>query len=1195
MFLKRLEVIGFKSFADRVGIDFVPGVTAVVGPNGSGKSNVTDAIRWVLGEQSAKSLRGAKMEDVIFAGSESRKPLNFAEVTLILDNEDKRVPLDYNEVSVTRRVFRSGDSEYLLNKQTCRLKDITDLFMDSGLGKEAFSIISQGRVDEILNSRPEDRRSIFEEAAGVLKYKLRKKKAEHKLFETDDNLHRVLDILHELDDRMEPLQMQASAATDYIRMSEELKEVDLGLIAFDLHRINHDLQDVKKEVEIYEHQEQQLESNIEQMESQLQIVKDQLAVQDRLVDDSQESLVEASSELERWDGRKQLMAEKRQNKDQQVDKLKQIIVELEEEKSDLANQLQQKQVITTQNRAELRHVQNEAKQLDHLLKQSSAEIELEIEDHKSTYIELLNEEATVKNELKHLDQQLIQQHERKDQMSNEYEQITSELGEIEAQKKQVEKQLYAVRNHMEEKLVQFKNLQKDYAKEKDELESKQSMLYQAYQHQQQLKARKESLEALEADFSGFFQGVKEVLVARENGQLTGITGAVAELIQVKPAYAKALETALGGAMQHIVTESNEDARKAIAYLKNKRSGRATFLPKTVMKSRKIQSDILRNVMNHPAFIQTADELVSFDGSAKTIVENLLGNVIVVKDLQGASQIAKSIQYRYRVVTLDGDIVNAGGSLTGGFTKQQSSVFSRKAELEDLVSKLQGMDRSIQTAENQVATLKNTIERQNELLETMRTEGEGSRTQEIELSANLRELETTYKRLNERAFISDSETKDVSSRHEQAKEKKNLAELRLHELKSELEKINETIIRLTNLKSKSLSERDQLTEKMAQLRSRQAVLTEQSKVAEQTVIELQEKMQKVTQKLDHSAKEMLWYESGDNQSGPTSEEIELQMKDWLEKKQTLIQVIATAKERRSQIQLQVQQVELQLKKNQHLHKQQLETLKAAEVKMTRLDVEQSALHVQLEEHYHIIALELELPDMETFEEDSARKKVKLLKQSIEELGPVNVSSIEEFERVSERHAFLTEQRQDLLDAKETLHEAIKEMDEEMTIRFSDTFHAIRTQFSRVFRELFGGGQADLILTNPEDMLETGIEIIAQPPGKKLQNLSLLSGGERALTAIALLFAILNIRPVPFCILDEVEAALDESNVVRYSQYLKKFSHDTQFIVITHRKGTMEGADVLYGITMQESGVSKLVSVKLQEEEQPILVAQGSVNA
>lgn len=1194
MFLKRLEVIGFKSFADRIGIDFVPGVTAVVGPNGSGKSNVTDAIRWVLGEQSAKSLRGAKMEDVIFAGSESRKPLNFAEVTLILDNADERLPLDYNEISVTRRVFRSGDSEYLLNKQSCRLKDITDLFMDSGLGKEAFSIISQGRVDEILNSRPEDRRSIFEEAAGVLKYKLRKKKAEHKLFETDDNLHRVLDILHELDGRLEPLHMQASAATDYLRMSEELKEVDLGLISFDLNRIEKLLNEVKLEVDAHEKLRKELDQSIEKLEVDLLSIKGELTEQDQVIDDAQESLVEASSEHERWGGRKLLLAEKRQNMDQQMEKLQFTIEELEADKSQLTKILAEKQKGMAEHKVELRSVQHEVKQLDQLLKQSSAEIELEIEDHKSTYIDLLNEEATVKNELKHLENQLLQQNQFKDKMSSEHKQIATDLKQVGEHKREVEQQLELIRNQLEAKLTIYKELQGSSLKDKDILESKQKILYQAYQHQQQLKARKESLEALEADFSGFFQGVKEVLVARESGQLTGITGAVAELIQVKSEYAKALETALGGAMQHIVTETDQDARKAIAFLKNKRSGRATFLPKSVMKSRKIQAEGLRSVMGHPSFIQTADQLVTFDHSSTSIVENLLGNVIVVKDLQGASQIAKSIQYRYRVVTLDGDIVNAGGSLTGGFTKQQSSVFSRKAELDELSVKLTAMDQSIQTAEIQVATLKKSIERQATELESVRTESEEGRVKELEISSNLRELETTFKRLNERVLISNSETKDVSSRYQQAAEKKNQAKQRLDELKVELDTINETILRLTSLKSKTLSERDQLTEKMAELRSKQAVLTEQVKVSEQSVAELQENEHKVSQKLDHSIEEMKWYESGDNQLGPTPEEIDNQLNDWTIKKETLTQLIMSGREKRAQIHIQLQQLELLLKKNQHLHSQQLHALRAAEVKMNRYELEQAALFSQLEENYHLSADDLELPDSDAFEEDVARKKVKLLKQSIEELGPVNVAAIDEFDRVSERHSFLTDQRQDLLDAKETLHEAIKEMDEEMTARFSDTFKAIRTQFSRVFRELFGGGQADLILTDPTDMLETGIEIIAQPPGKKRQNLSLLSGGERALTAIALLFAILNIRPVPFCILDEVEAALDESNVVRYSQYLKKFSHDTQFIVITHRKGTMEGADVLYGITMQESGISKLVSVKMQED-QPTLVAQGSERA
>lgn len=1193
MFLKRLEVIGFKSFADRIGIDFVPGVTAVVGPNGSGKSNVTDAIRWVLGEQSAKSLRGAKMEDVIFAGSESRKPLNFAEVTLILDNSDNRLPLDYNEISVTRRVFRSGDSEYLLNKHTCRLKDIADLFMDSGLGKEAFSIISQGRVDEILNSRPEDRRSIFEEAAGVLKYKQRKKKAEHKLFETDDNLHRVLDILHELDDRMEPLQIQASAATDYLRMSEELKDIELDVIAFDVKRIEDRLVELTAQVDVHTKNEQQLEHQIDLTESNLKQIRQELSNQDTIIDNAQEQLIEASSELERWDGRKQLLAEKRQNTDHQIEKLQLTLQELEGEKNELREQLNDKKEVTETKQQELKKVRAELKQFEHILKQSSAEIEIEMEEWKTTYIERLNEEATVKNELKHLDQQIIQQKEHTEKMQGENSQISEEIMEVEMKKAKSAETLAEIQSQLDMKLKQFRDEQDHYSKDKDTLETKQTMLYQAYQHQQQLRARKESLEALEADFSGFFQGVKEILVAREKGQLEGISGAVAELIQVKPEYAKALETALGASMQHIVTETEQHAQKAIAYLKDKKMGRATFLPKMVMKSRKIQRDALRIVLDHPSYIKTADELVAFEESSRSIVENLLGNVIVVKDLRGASQIAKACQFRYRIVTLDGDIVNAGGSLTGGYTKQQSSVFSRKAELEELTLKLSQMNESIRQAEEQIAQLKGKVENRSKNLEIMKVDGEDIRSKELEMGANLRELETTYKRLKERELITHSEKSHVSGRQEELAVKKEQADKRLQELKIELIQINETIDHLTSMRSKSQNERDQLTEKSAELRSKMAVLTEQVAVAENVVSELTSKLERISSKIDQVTKEMTWYVSGDGQLGPSKEEIGEKLIFWQEKKRSLLFIVNEGKEKRIAIHQKVSHLELQLKKQQHLHKQELDALRAAEVIVNRLDVEQSTLHTHLYDQYQLAIEDIDYPNMETFNEESSRKKVKLLKQSIEELGPVNIVSIEEFERVSERHAFLTEQRQDLLDAKGTLHEAIKEMDEEMTVRFSETFFAIRTQFGRVFRELFGGGQADLVLTNPEELLETGIDIVAQPPGKKLQNLSLLSGGERALTAIALLFAILNIRPVPFCILDEVEAALDESNVVRYSQYLKKFSHETQFIVITHRKGTMEGADVLYGITMQESGISKLVSVKLAEEqEQPILVAQGS---
>jgi len=1181
MFLKRLEVIGFKSFADRIGIDFVPGVTAVVGPNGSGKSNVTDAIRWVLGEQSAKSLRGSKMEDVIFAGSESRKPLNFAEVTLVLDNEDEQVAMPFSEISVTRRVYRSGDSEYLLNNQQCRLKDITDSFLDSGLGKEAFSIISQGRVDEILNSRPDDRRTIFEEAAGVLKYKNRKKKAEHKLVETDENLHRVLDILHELDSRLEPLQMQASSAKDYVRMTDELKESDIALTVNDIILHANDLQKINAEYLQLKSTEQQHADGISKDEAKLAAIRGKLKQIDDVLDTAQEQLVEASSEVERWEGRKALMKEKRSNAEKQLNQLQQALQLATEEEESLATGEEEKKSQFAIKQKEVQKLKQEIKQLELTLNSSASEIEKEIDQSKDLYIDLLNEEATVKNELKHIEQQLTQQLESAERMSDRSTEMVKKLEEITSEKLELESSLQKVQAQLKEKLEEHEILQMQLNKTAASFEEKQQMLYQAYQHQQQLKARKETLAELEADFSGFFQGVKEILLARERGELFGIEGAVAELIQVDGSNSKAIETALGAASQHIVTNTEQDAQKAISWLKAKRAGRATFLPKTVMKSRKLMPSGYAAANDHPAFVSLAVDLVEFDESNRTIVENLLGNVLVASNLEGASQIARSCGFRYRVVTLDGDIVNAGGSLTGGASKQQSSLFSRKAELDQLTSNLEKMEKSIVQAEKSVASEKEAVAVLREKLEVLKLDGESLRKEEMTLRAQLLEIGMEEKGLKATVTVASSEQTSMTTRKTTLLQQKEEAANRLEELKLELEEVNQKVAHLSELKTKSESEKDSLRESSAQKRSELAVAQEQLNQLQIATAELALQRSKAANQVTSLAQEIKWIQNEDT-NGPTDDEIEKTVLEWTAKKEVLTESIQTNRTLRSEHQQALTQLEEQLKELQRIHKGFLESLRTVEVKASRIEFEMNRLHTLLEEQYELDFEEAQEQAIEIEDVDQVRRKVKLLKQSIEELGPVNLTAIEEYDRVLERHTFLTEQRNDLLEAQETLHEAIREMDEEMSLRFRESFTMIQAQFRHVFRELFGGGQADLVLLDPENILETGIEIVAQPPGKKLQNLSLLSGGERALTAIALLFAILNTRPVPFVILDEVEAALDEANVQRYSDYLKKLSSDTQFIVITHRKGTMEGADVLYGITMQESGVSKLVSVKLEEE-------------
>ncbi len=1182
MFLKRLEVIGFKSFADRIGIDFVPGVTAVVGPNGSGKSNVTDAIRWVLGEQSAKSLRGSKMEDIIFAGSDSRKPLNFAEVSLILDNEDERLPIPYNEVSVTRRVYRSGDSEYLLNKQHCRLKDITDLFLDSGLGKEAFSIISQGRVDEILNSRPEDRRTIFEEAAGVLKYKLRRKKAEHKLFETDDNLHRVLDILHELDKRIEPLQFQASAAEDYLKMTNELKDIDIAVLVHDIENLKSSIEIIVKEKQELFAKEQNHATEIAKRESNITSLRKQLNELDTLLDESQHQLVDVSAEAERFEGRKVLMAEKRMNASAQLTKLQQALEKAKISRSNWKNVKADKEEQLSVRQQELLTLKKSVKQLEDNLNRSTSEIEAEIDKWKDTYIDRLNEEATVKNEVKNITKQLAEQSENSVKISSRSTEMVEELEELQHEQQLVAEKLKKVEQQVVNKLDEYKNCQQEVQHARSQYDDQQAMLFKGYQHLQQMKSRQETLAELEADFSGFYQGVKAVLVAREKKQLHGIHGAVAELIHVDGEYAKAVETALGAAMQHVVTETDVDARNAIAWLKQQRAGRATFLPKNVMKSRKLPVSVLQSISNHPSFINTADELATFDPTFQTIAENLLGHVLVSKDLQGASQIAKAIGYRYRVVTLDGDVVNTGGSLTGGSVKQQASLFSRKAELEELTTQLVEMQSSIAKAEKVVSEWKEQVAKKSTLLEQLRVQGEEIRSEEVELSARYRELEATTKRLSLRVSLFSDEQQDATGR--KAILETQLADFtnRKEELAKELEEINHTVEELNILKQQSESERDVLQEQYALKRSELAVLNEQVSQLRLAVSDANSQFNQASEEVENLVKEIDWLTNDGDLNGPSEEEIASKIIDLQKRREELIQTVNQTKQQRANAQQKVDEIDVELKELQRVHQGLLDGLRNFEVKINRLDVEHENLKKQLEKDYELTFEEALLEPSLDMDVDIARRKVKLLKQSIAELGTVNISAIEEYATVSERHQFLSSQRSDLMEAQETLHEAIREMDEEMTNRFSETFYDVRKHFQQVFRELFGGGVADLELLDPDNLLETGIEIVAQPPGKKLQRLSLLSGGERALTAIALLFAILKTRPVPFCILDEVEAALDESNVARYSQYLKKFSAETQFIVITHRKGTMEGADVLYGITMQESGVSKLVSVKLEQE-------------
>lgn len=1186
MFLKRLDVIGFKSFAERITVDFVPGVTAVVGPNGSGKSNITDAIRWVLGEQSAKSLRGAKMEDVIFAGSDSRRAQNFAEVTLTLDNADQGLPIEYSEVSVTRRVYRSGDSEYLINKQTCRLKDIVDLFMDSGLGREAFSIISQGRVEEILNSKAEERRTIFEEAAGVLKYKIRKKKAEGKLSETQDNLNRVNDILHELETQVEPLKIQASIAKDYLQQKEELEKIEVALTVYEIEDLHSKWEQLSRQLELHTEDEMKLSAVIQSKEAKVEELKDHIAAIDESVNDLQDVLLHASEELEKLEGRKEVLKERKKNASQNKDQLHGNMKELTMKIAELKEQKEKHSALRGKVKAEAGKLQIALKEKQEQLKLFSENTEEKIESLKSDYIEVLNRQAASRNELLNIDQQLSQQGQRSSRLEMDNEKFIADRKKNEEKKQKIQSNLENLQKELENQVHLFRNEDRKLESLKNNYQKQEKTLYQAYQYLQQAKSRQEMLEEMQEDFSGFFQGVKEVLKAR-GSKLQGIEGAIAELIQVPKEYETAIETALGGAMQHIIVQDEQDGRSAIQFLKKNSYGRATFLPLSVIKGKKLNTSQMQSVQGHPAFIGEAASLIQFEERHQPAIENLLGNVVIARDLKGANELAKLLQYRVRLVTIEGDVVNPGGSMTGGAVKQKStSILSRKGELEELKSRITDMESKTANLEKQVKLQKSEIQKQDLHIEQLRKTGEELRLMEQKVKGELLEAEFEEKSINERLSLYDMDKAQFSQDIEILLARKSELSVVLDQQQKQIANLDQEIKALTERKNTQQTSKETVVSEINELKISFASKSEQLNHAEDKLAAInselavtQEKLKTVKEDLELLSSEMTNSSSGE-------QHLEEAAQQKLKEKNETLELIASRRNERLKLQASLEDLELEVKELKRQHKGLIGVLKDEEVKQNRLDVELENRLNHLREEYLLSfeAAKEEYPLQIEIEE--ARKRVKLIKLAIEELGAVNLGAIEEYERVSERYEFLLEQKTDLQEAKDTLFQVIDEMDVEMKRRFEETFEGIRLHFESVFQSLFGGGRADLRLTQPEDLLNTGVEIVAQPPGKKLQNLGLLSGGERALTAIALLFSILKVRPVPFCILDEVEAALDEANVQRFSQYLKRYSAETQFIVITHRKGTMEEADVLYGVTMQESGVSKLVSVRLEETRELI---------
>ncbi|UUY78007.1 chromosome segregation protein SMC [Staphylococcus saprophyticus] len=1183
VYLKSIDAFGFKSFAEHTNVQFDEGVTAIVGPNGSGKSNITDAIKWVLGEQSAKSLRGAKMEDIIFSGAEHRKAQNYAEVKLKLENSSGKLQVDSTEVTVTRRLYRSGESEYYLNNDRARLKDIIDLFLDSGLGKEAFSIISQGRVDEILNAKPIDRRQILEESAGVLKYKKRKATSVQKLDQTEDNLSRVEDILYDLEGRVEPLREEAAIAKEYKHLSKEMEKSDVLVTIHDIKQYSDNINELDDNLNHLKSQQATKDAEKVQHTQSLNKYKAERQQLDTRIESLNFELVKATEEVEKFTGQLNVLEERKRNQSE-------TNARFEEEQESLLNQAENLNKEKTEVQLEIDRLKAQQKELNEKVQYLESQLYVTDEQHdekletiKDEYYQLMSEQSDVNNDIRFLEH-TIQENESKQsrldsRLVEAYEQlkhIQSDINEAEKQSTTTKKELKNAEqqlNEYERKLTQLKQQRSEY----------EEKLHQAYRFNEKLKSRIDSAATQQEEYSYFFNGVKHILKAK-NKQLTGIRGAVAEVIQVPSDLTKAIEIALGASLQHVIVDSEKDGRQAIQYLKQNGLGRATFLPLNVIQPRHIANDILNSAKTSQGFINIASEAIQVDSDYQNVLQNLLGNTIIVDELKNANELARKIRYRTRIVTLEGDIVNPGGSMTGGGDRKTKSILAQKDDLAKMRAQLEDYQQQTIEFEKQFQAIKEASDQisENYFETSQQYNSAKQRLHDFELELDrLRKSEAHLKDEHEEFEFEKNDGYQSETSKQTLTEKKQ----RLDQIKAQLLKLEEDINLYTKLSKEGKASTTQTQQQLHQKQSDLAVVKERLNAQKQSLTKITKQLESVEKQQEKLDEQIKLFNSDEMTGEKAFETIQSHIEQSKVTKEKLTVDIEDVKSRRLELNDTIEETDQKLQEaNQDILsiENRYQDIKAEQ---SRLDVLINHAIDHLSDDYHLTYERAS----ELYELDEAidvlRKKVKLTKMSIEELEPVNLNAIEQFEEINTRYTFLDEQRADLRAAKLTLEQLIDEMDQEVKDRFKETFHAVQGHFADVFKSLFGGGQAELRLTD-DDYLSAGVDIIVQPPGKKLQHLSLLSGGERALSAIALLFAILKVRSAPFVILDEVEAALDEANVIRYAQYLKELSDQTQFIVITHRKGTMEFSDRLYGVTMQESGVSKLVSVNLNTIDEVI---------
>ena len=1173
MYLKSIEMQGFKSFADKTKVVFDKGVTAVVGPNGSGKSNITESLRWALGESSAKSLRGGKMPDVIFAGTEVRKALNYAEVAVTLDNSDGFIAGVGETIRVERHIYRNGDNDYLINGRKVRLRDIHDLFMDTGLGRDSFSIISQGRVEAIFNAKPEDRRAIFEEAAGILKYKIRKKETESKLNQTQDNLDRLEDIIYELDGQVKPLEKQAATAKCYLELDGERRQTLLNLLVHDIEvgksdltQTQEDLAEVKDKLTSYYEERHRLETENQELKQKRHQISEQIS-------SDQQTLVDVTRLISDFERQIDLYTMESQQRSERKEETAARLSELESLKAEAQASLDKVNQRQVKLNAELNTIAQELTAIQKDLEQFSDDPDTLIEHLREDYVSLMQEEAKVSNSLTQVTHDMESQTQALEAQAEEYKQAQADLLSAQEVASEAQKAYQAAQASLQNLLDSYKEKDQSYQVIDKDYQEAQTKMFDLMDHLKSKEARRQSLESIQKNHSNFYAGVKSVL---QNAQsIQGIIGAVSEHLTFDTRYQTALEIAMGTSGQNIIVEDEAAAKRSIDYLKRNRQGRATFLPLTTIKPRQLNGQFAQILANAPGFIGMASDLVTYEERLANIFQNILGVTAIFNTIDNANKAARAVRFQVRMVTLDGSEIRPGGAFAGGANKQNNNLFI-KPELDALTTEISQIKAQLSDSEAKVEALKTKRKALQKALEDLKVDGENARLQEqrlgLEYQQALSDVEKNQVLVDSfKQGSQGSEGANLQTKSEQLKAE-------LAQIASKREAINDRIEAIKEDKDALGQQKQALLDRQSELQLKERDLQAELRFAKTESNRLQADLSELTKESD-SLKALLNNQVDEDQTDRLPQ-LQAQHKEAVQRKDDLEQELVRAKIQVQDYEGQLEDLEERLAKAGNRNEDLIRQQTRLEERESQISQSLRKFATQLAEDYQMTleAAKGQVTPLENVEQ--TRQNLQSLERSIKALGPVNVEAIAQFEEVKQRLDFLNGQKDDLLEAKGLLLNTINDLDGEVKSRFKATFETIRESFKQTFTQMFGGGSADLILTS-DNLLEAGVEISVQPPGKKIQSLNLMSGGEKALSALALLFAIIRVKTIPFVILDEVEAALDEANVKRFGDYLNRFDKSSQFIVVTHRKGTMSAADSIYGVTMQESGVSKIVSVKLKD--------------